>query len=134
MLRAFSTRRSSHRGGYERLLSDESAVAAPDDLEVGTLKRSKTLPAPPPPSLRSSSTAKKFLSQLGFPNDSQSHHNSVKSCARNKANKSHPLLSLFDARRKRKTTAKPEFTRYLEYLREGGVWDVSSNMPVIYYK
>ncbi|KAJ9172761.1 hypothetical protein P3X46_015971 [Hevea brasiliensis] len=127
MLRAFSTRRS-RRGGYERLVADESAIAASDEL--GTLKRSKTLPASP--ALRSSTA--KFSSESGFPNDSQSHQHPVKSSARNKANKSHPLLSLFDARRKRKTTAKPEFTRYLEYLREGGVWDVNSNMPVIYYK
>ncbi|KAF2302299.1 hypothetical protein GH714_034027 [Hevea brasiliensis] len=103
MLRAFTRR--SRRGGYERLVADESAIAASDEL--GTLKRSKTLPASP--ALRSSTA--KFSSESGFPNDSQSHQHPVKSSARNKANKSHPLLSLFDARWKRKTTAKPEFTR-----------------------
>ncbi|RID53891.1 hypothetical protein BRARA_G01257 [Brassica rapa] len=55
----------------------------------------------------------------------------------------HPLLSFFDigSQRKKKktkkkstTTAKPEFSRYLEYVKEGGVWDATSNGPVIYYK
>ncbi|CAH8351657.1 unnamed protein product [Eruca vesicaria subsp. sativa] len=53
----------------------------------------------------------------------------------------HPLLSFFDVglqRRKKKkkstTSAKPEFSRYLEYVKEGGVWDATSNGPVIYYK
>ncbi|CAH8365682.1 unnamed protein product [Eruca vesicaria subsp. sativa] len=55
----------------------------------------------------------------------------------------HPLLSFFDVRfqkKKKKTTkknlatAKPEFARYMEYLKEGGVWDPNSNAPVIHYK
>ncbi|KAJ9147060.1 hypothetical protein P3X46_029263 [Hevea brasiliensis] len=120
MLRAFSTRRS-RRGSYERLLADDSAI---DASELGTLERSKTLPAAPV--LRSSVT------KIPSPNDSQSHQ--VMKPAARRASKTHPLLSLFDARRKRKTAAKPEFTRYLEYVREGGIWDVNSNMPVIYYK
>lgn len=58
----------------------------------------------------------------------------------------HPLLSFFDVggsqrkknktknKKKSATTAKPEFSRYLEYVKEGGVWDATSNGPVIYYK
>ncbi|CAE6264007.1 unnamed protein product [Arabidopsis arenosa] len=54
----------------------------------------------------------------------------------------HPLLSFFDMSLKRKkkttkkstTTAKPEFARYLEYVKEGGVWDNTSNGPAIYYR
>ncbi|KAG2311694.1 hypothetical protein Bca4012_026147 [Brassica carinata] len=56
----------------------------------------------------------------------------------------HPLLSFFDVhfqkKKKKKTTkknlatAKPEFARYMEYLKEGGVWDPNSNAPVIHYK
>ncbi|ESQ31129.1 hypothetical protein EUTSA_v10005334mg [Eutrema salsugineum] len=55
----------------------------------------------------------------------------------------HPLLTFFDVRLQRKkkpkkkkstTTAKPEFARYLEYVKEGGVWDATSNGPVIYYR
>lgn len=51
-----------------------------------------------------------------------------------KEKKIHPLLSLFDFRRKKTTTARPEFARYLEYVKEGGMWDTNSNKPVIYYK
>ncbi|CAA0412461.1 hypothetical protein AtNW77_Chr5g0153661 [Arabidopsis thaliana] len=52
----------------------------------------------------------------------------------------HPLFSFFDMSLKRKkkkkstTTAKPEFARYLEYVKEGGVWDNTSNGPAIYYR
>lgn len=54
----------------------------------------------------------------------------------------HPLFSFFDMGLKRKkktkkqstTTAKPEFARYLEYVKEGGVWDTTSNGPVIYHR
>ncbi|XP_058082692.1 uncharacterized protein LOC131230748 [Magnolia sinica] len=49
--------------------------------------------------------------------------------------KSHPLLSYFHAsRRKKATTLKPEFIRYLEYVKEGGVWDPHSNRPIMYFK
>ncbi|GFY80390.1 hypothetical protein Acr_01g0001990 [Actinidia rufa] len=52
-----------------------------------------------------------------------------------KASKIHPIFGLtFETRRRKKATAKPEFARYVEYVKEGGAWDVSSNMPVIYYK
>ncbi|KAJ4822946.1 hypothetical protein Tsubulata_000299, partial [Turnera subulata] len=46
--------------------------------------------------------------------------------------KSHPLFSLF--RRKKNPTPNPELARYLEYLKEGGMWDVEANKPVIHYK
>ncbi|KAG7994150.1 hypothetical protein I3843_01G041700 [Carya illinoinensis] len=52
----------------------------------------------------------------------------------NKFTKSHPLLGLFCTRSKKKTTAKFEFARYLEYEKEGGVWNMNSNLSVIYYK
>ncbi|WZZ17099.1 hypothetical protein YC2023_110188 [Brassica napus] len=50
----------------------------------------------------------------------------------------HPLLSFFDVRfqkKKKKTkkslaTAKPEFARYMAYVKEGGVWDPNSNAPI----
>ncbi|KAF7809711.1 hypothetical protein G2W53_036454 [Senna tora] len=51
-----------------------------------------------------------------------------------KEKKSHPIFSLFDFRRKKKTTSRPEFTRYHEYVKEGGMWDLDANKPVIYYK
>jgi hypothetical protein len=114
MFRALSTRRSHRR--YEKL-ADEPAVGT---LEV-KLKRSTSLPA------RVFGSLTKSTLELAFPDSSQVKHT-------NKVTKSHPLFSLFNARRKKKTTAKPEFARYLEYLKEGGVWDMNSNMPVIYYK
>ncbi|XP_015576239.2 uncharacterized protein LOC8273372 [Ricinus communis] len=119
MLRALSTRRSYH--GYERLLADESAIG----LLEGNLKRSKTLPS----GLRRFHVSNKLPSELAFPSDPK-----VKPAAARKSNKSHPLLSLFDSRRKKKTTARPELTRYIEYVKEGGTWDASSNVPVIHYK
>ncbi|KAF9678288.1 hypothetical protein SADUNF_Sadunf07G0019300 [Salix dunnii] len=43
--------------------------------------------------------------------------------SRRKGSKSHPLFSLCDgAGRKKNTTARPEFARYLQYVKEGGVW------------
>ncbi|KAL1569487.1 hypothetical protein AAHA92_00961 [Salvia divinorum] len=52
----------------------------------------------------------------------------------NKASKVHPLFSIFETKRKKKATMKPEFSRYLEYLKEGGAWDMAANRPVMYYK
>ncbi|KAI9113645.1 hypothetical protein K1719_015572 [Acacia pycnantha] len=48
--------------------------------------------------------------------------------------KSHPIFSFTDFAGKKKTTARPEMVRYLDYLKEGGMWDLDSNRPVIYYK
>ncbi|GKU99197.1 hypothetical protein SLEP1_g12076 [Rubroshorea leprosula] len=115
MLRAFSVRRSQWR--YEPLVDDEPDVS----LLGGKLSRTTSLPA----GLFCSS--RKAAPDSALPSNSQ-----VKSTK--KKSKSHPLFSLFDGRRKRKTTAKPEFARYLEYVKEGGVWDMKSNMPVMYYK
>ncbi|EEF40825.1 uncharacterized protein LOC8273376 [Ricinus communis] len=123
MLRALSTRRS--RRGYERLVADESAICLLEEK----LKRSKTLPAA---ARTSFDLPTKLTSDSAFPQDAAAKV--AKPAAARKVNKSHPLFSLFDCRRKKKTTAKPEFTRYLQYLREGGMWDVKSNTPVIYYK
>jgi hypothetical protein len=42
---------------------------------------------------------------------------------------------LFDfGKKKKKASSKPEFARYVEYMKEGGMWDLESNKPVIYYK
>ncbi|XP_076910905.1 uncharacterized protein LOC143568705 [Bidens hawaiensis] len=50
-----------------------------------------------------------------------------------KVSKVHPFFSLFERKsRKKKATAKPEFSRYVQYLKEGGVWDAGANKPVIY--
>ncbi|KAL5752629.1 hypothetical protein ACOSP7_022828 [Xanthoceras sorbifolium] len=117
MLRALSTRRGGH--GYERLVDDPSV-----GLLEGKLKRSTSVPV----SRLFSSSKKNFTPEFTIKDNSQ-----VKTAK--KANKIHPLFGLFDGgRRKKKTTSKPEFARYLEYVKEGGIWDVRSNMPVIHYK
>ncbi|XXG64858.1 hypothetical protein AAC387_Pa05g2699 [Persea americana] len=55
---------------------------------------------------------------------------SIKDAAR-----THPLLNFLGAPRRKKVAAvKPEFIRYLEYMKEGGRWDTDSNRPVIYFK
>lgn len=110
MLRALSVRRDPHR--YEKL-GEEPAVC----LLEGELKRAKSVPA----KVFGSPKAK------AFPDNAPAKPTK-------KTSKTHPLFTLFDTRRKKKTTARPEFTRYLEYVKEGGLWDVKSNMPVIYYK
>ncbi|XP_050226354.2 uncharacterized protein LOC126676237 [Mercurialis annua] len=118
MLRALSTRKG--RRGYDRLVADESTALS---LLDGNLKRSKTLPAKLPRSFDLSA-------KLPLPHDIK-----VKPAPK-KLSKiaTHPLFALFDTRRKKKTTAKPELARYLQYMKEGGTWDAKSNMPVIFYK
>lgn len=108
MFRALSTRRI--RRGYEQLGDEASSTVA----LVPKLSRAKSLPA------KILSSSKKI---------STDPSEQVK-----KASKVHPFFSLFERRRKKKATAKPEFSRYLEYVKEGGVWDMGTNMPVIYYK
>ncbi|XP_021274706.1 uncharacterized protein LOC110409614 [Herrania umbratica] len=128
MLRAFSTRRS--RGGYERLLEVEvdEPVTSTGHFEA-QLKRARSVPA------RVFGLSRRFTPALALPENSQvKSKSSSSSSSTKKVTKSHPLFSLFDARRKKKTTAKPEFARYIEYLKEGGMWDLKANMPVIYYK
>ncbi|KAK4417443.1 hypothetical protein Salat_2569900 [Sesamum alatum] len=127
MFRALSTRRS--RRGYEHL-ADEASTPAPALLLPDKLSRAKSLPAKLfSSSKKSSSAAAAKINIINAPCSSEQ-------VVVKKASKVHPLFSLFETslRRKKKATAKPEFSRYLEYVREGGVWDVKQNMPVIYYK
>ncbi|KAG8383352.1 hypothetical protein BUALT_Bualt04G0003500 [Buddleja alternifolia] len=99
MFRALSTRRS--RRGYDQLRGgdDASTAAAPAPM----LSRAKSLPA------KIFGSSKK-LQSMNIPCEQ------VK-----KASKIHPLFSIFETKRKKKATAKPEFSRYLEYVKEGGV-------------
>lgn len=115
MIRALSTRRS-HRG-YDQLGKEQPLVGA----EEAQLKRVKSLPAGV------------FGSSKKLAPESTSQPNPLSKQTK-KASKSHPLFGLFYGRRKGKTTAKPEFSRYIEYVREGGVWDTNSNTPVIHFK
>lgn len=128
MLRALSTRRGSH--GYERLVDDPSV-----GLLEGKLKRATSVPAS-----RMFGSSKKLTPTPEFiiipiKDNSQAVKTTTTTTTTTlkKANKIHPFFSLFDGRRKKKTS-KPEFARYLEYVKEGGIWDVKSNMPVMHYK
>ncbi|CAL5387965.1 unnamed protein product [Camellia sinensis] len=121
MFRALSTRGGGGGGGgggYERLVDVSSG-----GLLEAKLNRVTSLPAK---LFGSSST--KLTPEFNFPANFPAKQ-------AKKVSKIHPWFGLFDRRRRRKkATAKPEVARYLEYVKEGGVWDVNSNMPVIYYK
>ncbi|KAL3527127.1 hypothetical protein ACH5RR_011783 [Cinchona calisaya] len=110
MLRALSTRNSR---AYEKL-EDESS-----DLLEAKLNKSRSLPAKvfgsPRKSTREQSAEAKYVAKEA-----------------KKVSKIHPIFSLFDSRPRKKATAKPEFSRYVEYLKEGGILDMNSNLPVIY--
>ncbi|KAL4377580.1 hypothetical protein GQ457_02G007170 [Hibiscus cannabinus] len=139
MLRAFSTRRN--RSGYERLLVetevDGQPVSRTSQFEA-QLKRARSVPA------RVFGLSRKFNGpELGLPEKAQlkSFSKTTTTTTTTESNKKgaksksvHPLFSLFDSRRKKRTTAKPEFARYIEYLKEGGMWDMNASMPVIHYK
>lgn len=47
--------------------------------------------------------------------------------------KIHPLLSVLGAKNRDKAAAKPAFLRYLEYIKEAGTWDESSDRPVMHF-
>ncbi|XP_030523976.1 uncharacterized protein LOC115736411 [Rhodamnia argentea] len=115
MFRAFSTRRG--RGRYEKLGREPAAPPS----EAGKLKRTASLPAG---ALGSSSNP---VPEVVFPANPQGKPT-------RKVSNSHPLFSLFDgSRRRKKATARPELARYLEYVKEGGLWDADSNKPIIHY-
>ncbi|KAG6767911.1 hypothetical protein POTOM_026801 [Populus tomentosa] len=96
MLRALSTCRN--HGGYERLVEEPVNISLLD----GKLKRAKSVPA----SVFGSSKSRKLGPELALQNISPAKPSS------RKVSKSHPLFSLFNNRRKKKPTARPEFARY----------------------
>ncbi|XP_004509283.2 uncharacterized protein [Cicer arietinum] len=119
-----STRRGFGTGRYERLGKESTTTTLLNE----EFKRSTSLP-----SKASNNSSRKVALGSTF-GDINLQRNQTKKVSNNSSKKSHPLLSFLDLRRKKKTTAKPEFARYLEYLKEGGMWDLNSNKPVIYYK
>ncbi|GER49041.1 GDP dissociation inhibitor family protein / RabGTPase activator family protein [Striga asiatica] len=104
MFRAMSTRRS--RNGYVPLR--EEAVGA--DLV--------------PKLSRTTSTQAKILTgcskKIKCVNAREKTPAEEEKEAIKKASKIHPLFGLFETRRKKKPTANPKFSKYLEYLKEGG--------------
>lgn len=122
MLRSLSTRKISHRSVYKPV-GDEPTFS----LLGAKLKRSTSVPYYAP-SIKLGEGNLPILEELPC-------EKSKKIVVTGKF--SHPIFSLFDGRRrsnKKKATAKPEFSRYVEYLKEGGMWDSSSNTPIIYFK
>ncbi|KAI3798877.1 hypothetical protein L1987_34161 [Smallanthus sonchifolius] len=118
MFRAMSTRKN-HRG-YEQLFNEPTAD---DRSSEAMMLRSKTLPAN-----FFGDFPVKLVLEPKVPAKGDLVEKQVK-----KVSKVHPLFSLFERKsRKKKATGKPEFSRYMQYLREGGVWDANSDKPVIY--
>jgi hypothetical protein len=127
MFRSNSTRRGHEK--YEKL-----------DKEFGGnnygisneeyLKRSISVPSGP------SSTKAKMAMATNLGNNINLQRNPTKKASNDHKEKStHPLFNLFDfGKKKKKASSKPEFARYVEYMKEGGMWDLESNKPVIYYK
>ncbi|XP_071708524.1 uncharacterized protein [Rutidosis leptorrhynchoides] len=112
--------RKVHRG-YNQLIN-ESTLNDPSNADPKML-RSTTLPAN-----FFGDFPVKFVIEPNVQKKAEVVEKQVK-----KASKVHPMFSLFERRsRKKNATAKPEFSRYLQYLKEGGVWDSNSSKPVIY--
>ncbi|KAL5704687.1 hypothetical protein ACHQM5_023077 [Ranunculus cassubicifolius] len=59
---------------------------------------------------------------------------SVSRSASKKVVTSHPIFNVPDARKSKKAMKKPEFMRYIQYMKEGGTWDADANRPSIYFK
>ncbi|KAK1410426.1 hypothetical protein QVD17_36963 [Tagetes erecta] len=118
MFRAMSTRRDNK--GYEPLVFGGAAVD--DLLSEAKMIRSKTLPM----NFFGDSPVT-FESELKTPVRENVIDKQVK-----KASKIHPIFSIFEKRgRRKKATAKPEFSRYMQYLKEGGIWNANEPKPVI---
>lgn len=126
MFRAFST-----RGGrrYEKL-SDEHKESSADAalLNEAKMSRARTVPAAAAAKLFKSETKKQSSSDQ---NVSQSTSTKSLSKQAKKASKIHPIFSLFDIRSRKKATANPEISRYIQYLKEGGILNANSNKPTI---
>ncbi|AES95020.1 hypothetical protein MtrunA17_Chr5g0404581 [Medicago truncatula] len=125
MFKSNSTRRGHEK--YEKL--DKEFGGHNETSNEEYLKRSTSVPSGP-------SNIKTNMAMASTLGDINLQRNPTKKASSDHKEKSttHPLLNFFDFRRKKKATSKPEFARYVEYLKEGGMWDSNSNKPVIYYK
>ncbi|KAL8193782.1 hypothetical protein R6Q57_026474 [Mikania cordata] len=119
MFRAMSIRRKPK--GYEQLVVGGTAVD--DSLSESTMMRSRTLPT----NFFGDSPVT-FESELRTPVHEYAVDKQVK-----KASKVHPIFTIFERKgRRKKATAKPEFSRYMQYLKEGGIWSANDSVPVIH--
>lgn len=137
LFRALSTR--SRRGGYDRLLDETNTLSVNDhggggggtDTYQAVLKRVTSVPA----SMLFGSSKKKLDHETGFLGRNSKPKQQQPPAKSKKGGKSHPVFSLFEGKwRKKKVTANPDFSRYIEYLKEGGMWNKDTNSAAIYYK
>ncbi|CAH9087063.1 unnamed protein product [Cuscuta epithymum] len=109
MLRSLTTRKSPH--AYEQLTRENEGAA--HDLFEPKLSRTTSV-QPAKSGVFSSSSSKRSTESPAKAQAKQAE----------KASKIHPIFSLFTSGQKRNKgvgpTARPEFSRYLEYLKEGG--------------
>ncbi|CAN4080098.1 unnamed protein product [Withania somnifera] len=126
MFRTISTRRDYR--GYEELIKEE-APSVPLMMLEPKLSKSRTVPAAA--NFYISSSSKKVTSEDNLRATTQ-----LKEAK--KASKIHPIFSLFETKRTKKVTARPEFSRYIQYVKEGGFCDVlqtnsskSNNMAAV---
>ncbi|XP_055804687.1 uncharacterized protein LOC129873589 [Solanum dulcamara] len=112
MFRAMSTRRDYR--GYGVLNKEEKDEPCAPILGKPKLSRNRTVPA----------AAKFFSSSSKKVTDEDNFRASAQVKEAKKASKIHPIFSLFETKRKKKATARPEFSRYIQYVREGGFGDV----------
>ncbi|KAF9610202.1 hypothetical protein IFM89_021140 [Coptis chinensis] len=66
--------------------------------------------------------------------ETTSSSNTVQGKEAKKVTTSHPIFNMADARRSKKAMKKPDFMRYMAYVKEGGTWNSDSNSPAIYFK
>lgn len=126
MFRSVSSRSHPTHGGYEKLMDEAAAV---NNLPAEEMKLKRF------PFLQSWLTTARDKTKTPAAKDDTIHYKSKAKC--------HPLINLFHGRsnnnkkklkKKNTTTAGPEYSRYLQYVKEGGLWDVHSNSPVLYYR
>ncbi|KAK9678408.1 hypothetical protein RND81_11G209400 [Saponaria officinalis] len=126
MFRAMSSTKG-RRGGYDKLLDESNDNPSVNNQDNAVLKRAISVPARV---LFGSSTRK-----LNSSSSSETSSPANNSKTKKKSEKVHPVFSLFDGKswkKKKKLTANPDFSRYIEYLKEGGVWNKdTNNSPVI---
>ncbi|KAL6583475.1 hypothetical protein OROMI_005553 [Orobanche minor] len=108
--RALSTRRSRHHRDYEQLHDHEATAAASEP------KLSRTVSTPAAKTLGYS---KKMVNNSAAVTSSKIIPPSEKEVIK-KVSRIFPLFSVLHTNPKKKATANPMFSRYMEYVKEGG--------------
>ncbi|GAA0173872.1 hypothetical protein Leryth_007013 [Lithospermum erythrorhizon] len=110
MLRTFSTRPSHH--GYQELLDGYETSSFDSHGYHGNLSRVASV------SGKIFSPSRKFPLEKIIESPSSNHSDKHAK----KASKVHPIFALFGSSKiSKKATARPEFQRYINYLKDGGI-------------